>query len=1349
MAPTPIPRGDEAREAIDALRGYVYQIYQSTLALIELEPNEILYLEVAEDYAIVAGQALKAVQVKETGHNVTINSDDIVASIDSFVDLCQKNPALQVRLRHLTTSKIGKERSTEHRIGDTPTLDAWRQLSKTGDLSPLRKILAASKLSKRTKNYINELNDTKFREEFLKRIHFDCGALDSRFLLRQLRSKLLTLLMERGGVNSQVDGCLSKLFMALLHKATQKKDRLIDRNTLETFLEEATHIPVNRAHYEAQNQLISKSLAASIPQNTNLVSTRLAKPKPINEVPFPAAISNRTVQIDNILSSLSQHGISWIYGAAGVGKSIGAKIAARRLGGIWASINIRGLNAEQVTAVLSDAIDSLTEQEIDGLIVDDLECQFEPYILDILLYLHAICNRADLLLLIISPKLPSTDFLFTANLPVTIKQKFEEFSELEIREILDGLGVQNKHWAKYIHVVSGGGHPQLAIAAIHSMQNSGWDISEFKTLNSLLYRDTEIEQVRARTRERLFNEMSEGGRRLIERLSLKSGSFRRSFVLDMAQIAPVVADGGIVFDRMVGSWVDQQEKDRFALSPLLANFALSTMTDEIKREVYFEIANSLIKIRSLDPIEANSALLAALSGKNTQVIVHLCMAVLGADQNDIRMIAPHLVVFRFMRTDVLAYDDPAVSQMFRGVQLILSCQEEHTSNKITELLDRFEEESERVESEFARSTMAFLVFSKLLLSEPKCGALPNFWNLICKIDGLLENQGKRVPSELSEILVEQEMDGIPIVGFMFVNQARQIELINGLIPVFEFLNSCGQELRQKLLKPYSHPDFDVDMLVASAWLKEHKANSIDPPIHSSVFAQLEEFAESWGHIDLAVCCRKYRAIIIDEYGSDKDHALKILDEGLELYGVTNSELVRAKAKVFYRADEHQGSLELSKVLIEGDAPLSKTEKAFLGRDAAISAEKQGDYETARRYFLYGSGAAGNCDVSDMIPMRVGLMADAALASWHAGDRETCLSDFVKVLQDLNDIDPKSSLRAAHCHAICRHVLLWLDQEATGEKRLIANGEETKIYPGVVSNPEPHPEIGERFVTPIEMAWYMLATVENNSCLDIGITQSLTSFLPKGPVFEGQFILTQSKMRKAFTLLNSQLFVTALRETVAEFSYAKGHGDYRDCFNIKNVTYGSLPVPSLEQQAGMSDLAEMFVLCFVSNCVFTGSVAELNPLIEALEKDHFFKLRKEFLKSMEGHGSSVDYNTSFAALLATHIRAIEREDTLAPSQIFELALKAIQVASKTYNIRVVAKYAFDWIKEKWNIISQQQRFLLKGIKIHEQIINQILVAEGDSWLNKVIDLLQAILPTMGFQNEHQLGQILNEIRRSKC
>ena len=236
MAATLTPKGDLAREAIDALRGYVYQMYQSALAWIELEPEEFLFLEVAEDYAIVAAGALKAVQVKDTRHTVTINSNDIVASVDSFVDLRQKNPELQVKLRHLTTSRIGKEKSAKHRIGDTPTLEAWRRLAKTGDLVPLREVLDASKLSKQTKIYIRELDDTEFREEFLKRIHFDCGALDSKFLVLQLRSKLLKLMMERGGVNSQVDGCFNSMLMTLLQKATQKTDRFVDRNTLEGLL---------------------------------------------------------------------------------------------------------------------------------------------------------------------------------------------------------------------------------------------------------------------------------------------------------------------------------------------------------------------------------------------------------------------------------------------------------------------------------------------------------------------------------------------------------------------------------------------------------------------------------------------------------------------------------------------------------------------------------------------------------------------------------------------------------------------------------------------------------------------------------------------------------------------------------------------------------------------------------------------------------------------------------------------------------------------------------------------------------------------------------------------------------
>ena len=169
--PTPheTPVGDPTREAIDSLRGYAYQIYQSALAWADIKDNEFLYLEVAEDFAVAAKNALEAVQVKDTAKQVTINSDDIIASIDSYIVLQENNPSLNVSLRHLTTSNIGKERKNDHRIGSTPTLISWRNLAKTGELSDLRRILENSKLSQKSKNFIALLDDAQLRKKLLKK----------------------------------------------------------------------------------------------------------------------------------------------------------------------------------------------------------------------------------------------------------------------------------------------------------------------------------------------------------------------------------------------------------------------------------------------------------------------------------------------------------------------------------------------------------------------------------------------------------------------------------------------------------------------------------------------------------------------------------------------------------------------------------------------------------------------------------------------------------------------------------------------------------------------------------------------------------------------------------------------------------------------------------------------------------------------------------------------------------------------------------------------------------------------------------------------------------------------------
>jgi hypothetical protein len=91
---------------------------------------------------------------------------------------------------------------------------------------------------------------------------------------------------------------------------------------------------------------------------------------------------------------------------------------------------------------------------------------------------------------------------------------------------------------------------------------------------------------------------------------------------------------------------------------------------------------------------------------------------------------------------------------------------------------------------------------------------------------------------------------------------------------------------------------------------------------------------------------------------------------------------------------------------------------------------------------------------------------------------------------------------------------------------------------------------------------------------------------------------------------------------------------------------------------------------------------------------------------------------------------------------------LQVARLLGNTHVIAKYAFEWLNRKWDFILKNQSFLLKCPSFYKNSIEQKRIAENDSFINKLIDLLQAILPAMGFNNENQLRQLLNNMRETK-
>jgi hypothetical protein len=1343
------PKGNEAREAIDSLGGYVYQLYQSTLAWMDLNDDEFLFLEVAEDYTVVARDALQGTQVKRTSSAVTINSADIVASIDSFVELQTRNPQLEVHLRHITTSLIARERSAATRLGNTPTLHVWRNLARVGEVAPLRDILLSSRISAQAKQYISALDDNGFRERFLKRVHFDCGVLEDGLLRRQLESKVIRALLERGGTASQAKQCVNALLIFLLKKTIHpsRDERAVNKADLESLFESATHVNINRAQLEAQNDLVNRALSSVIPKTTDIISS-VQLPRPASEFQLPPAFAPRTEHVDTIISSLSDIGVAWVYGAAGVGKTFAAKLAAQRIGGRWSLVNYRGLSSEQASQLISQLVDHVIgEKLIRGILLDDLECTLEPSAVDTLLLLLSTCKRQDILVLVTAPRPLQSDVAFGAGLSAAIETKFDDFDEGDIAHILRSLGVDDQNWAKYIRAISGGGHPQLVIAAIQSMQRSGWNVREFKTLNSLLVGNPEVKQVRAQTRARLLRELPEGSRRLLERLSVTSLAFRRALAVDLARMAPAIPDGGIHFEHLIGTWIDQLNGERFSLSPLLSDFAANTLTVSEVKTLHFNVADSLVQNQPIDPVEGDSALLSAWIGGNTSVLLKLCLSLLGSDNRNLQLVSPHFRFLRMLRTDKAAYpDDNNVSQIIRGAQLLILAHSDDGGGEYLAAVECFEEECASTR-QAGKPDLSLVVYAKMLLSTPPFGAIPQFWRAVEKFDELFSSPEGSIPDELLAGFSERT-DVTTTVGFMFLNQIRQIRKIQELLPAFEFLNRCDASLRSRIFRILDDPNgiVDADMYISGAWLAEHAAGTMNPEQHVEIFRQIEELAFEWTRQDLALACCKYRAIISDEYGNDKETALSILEKGLDRYGATNSELVRAKAKVFYRAENHQANLELAADLIEGDANLSDVEKAFLGRDAAISAEKQGDLQRARRYYLFGAEAAKCSELADMRPMHLGLRADAALAAWHNGDRATCLLDLVDILADLEELDPKSSLRASHCHAVIRHILLWLDQESSGRDRIIADGARAQIYPGAVSNPEPHSEIGERFLPVMEISWYMLAKIECQCLLDLGIADNIDVHLNGGPVYIGQSLLMYARLEKAIRTANVELFASELESFVAFSVFLASDPSNRSKCGLETPTYGRIPRPSSEQISEQTDMAERQVLTFAIQCLFQADTTVLDSLCSLQNDRNGFAIRAEFSKALSGSGERTDFNLALPAIIHQLGSDIKGTDLLTPIQVFDLSMKALQLAKVTLSGDDARARLYEWLSKKWLFIWSKQRFLLKNAALHESaIMNAFSAACGLN--DKIVTILEAMLPTLGISNEQEMRGHLAELRDS--
>ena len=179
-------RGDVAREAIQALGGYAYQLYLSAIAWCRLEDDEILLLEVAEDFAKVARGQLDAVQAKRTSSSLTLNSKGAIQAIDSLIAMQLDNPEHDVRLVYHTTGSAGLERLRVDQIQGVGGIDYWKDVQAGADAAPLIERVMSLGISDRSKQYIRSLAPAAFVEKVVQKLIWATGQQSSDDVRREL-----------------------------------------------------------------------------------------------------------------------------------------------------------------------------------------------------------------------------------------------------------------------------------------------------------------------------------------------------------------------------------------------------------------------------------------------------------------------------------------------------------------------------------------------------------------------------------------------------------------------------------------------------------------------------------------------------------------------------------------------------------------------------------------------------------------------------------------------------------------------------------------------------------------------------------------------------------------------------------------------------------------------------------------------------------------------------------------------------------------------------------------------------------------------------------------------------------
>jgi len=1089
--------GDPKRQAVDALAGYVYQIWHSVHAWLELTDEQFLALEGAEDFDILDPEKAIAVQVKHTSANITLRSQAVIDSINHYWKLRNAYPDKRVLFRFLTRSQIGIEKGQPFGSG-IAGLDLWADCSrKRGEVSKLRDfLLSEGRLERDLQEFLSVSDPEAILEHLVLPVTWETGSREAGYVEKAIERKLILHGEKNGVPPSKSASVVSRLLKEALTTACSKDERFLDRVLFLQIFEEGTteRIPIHQLQALAQAAQSASPFFPPVMADDKGLSFQAVPLIQSTIPPLHGSFAARDQIVAEFRRQLTESGVLILTGSTGMGKTVLAKLIAQVNESGWHWLNLSRRPLPQISEILRQlAIFMEQKRSAIKVVLDDIDLSaaksrvYEDYLGGLL---YTILNRNSLAVLT-SQRLLPTRLLQRLRIDPGCMKPAPPFEEDEIAEFAIKLGCTEEKlaqsWAMVI-LLHTRGHPQLVHARLLHLADTEWPPPG---PDDLLKTPSDVIRERSEARELLIEQLPEENRELVYRLSIVLGPFRRDHAVAISEIEPPIQFPGDALDKLIGPWIEIVGERYYSVSPLLENAANQVWPEEKVKSLHAAIGQKILTCGQLTTLEATKIFFHAWTSRDVWTMSMASHGIITAPEHIFKSIAHDLSWLIYVGVapyQTLFPEYPFINYFLRMLQFrIAVVVEPKAGSKIAEA---WKKEITPHEPREAFMGERLLFVTHLLLYYQVDLSPGRLLACLLELSEILEEPGEITTSTISSLKklhlffgAQDTFDPVSLFSGFIIPRCSSFQFLDDLL---EGLKEIPAAIRKRILSGFCDVDSGERLMIDLVWLRESERETPRWSECIGVFEKTIKLATKWNIPKLAHAAARAIAIIYEEYMDDAPQAIAVLKEITKKTG-SSLAMEDERATIFFHQERYEEALEVWEEVVSkwplprkqtGEIPVfTDATAAFACRKAGIAAARTGHWQKAALFFHGGSDRA---QISGHSLLSNGLLADAGFAFWKAGKPEDSVTTFAEALLAVERLPSgKDDLAAFTLRKLVGHTLLWIIRTITDS----VTTDYAEPWPGMCSNPERNQKIGELPDSRMDILWVHLAQIEYH--FDIG------------------------------------------------------------------------------------------------------------------------------------------------------------------------------------------------------------------------------------------------------------------------